>query len=154
MGTEEKPNVVERAGERDSPVETRRKVLRQLRVGETFRSSMSCEIDEEVELEYGRRVHSLEAFVLAEKLAADRYSEFVEFRTPKTTWQMFKHMHATSRWFVWFVRRRPVEFKKTHIELMVEVKRYVSYPEADVAIHNLGRPVIWEHVTTDLSRSE
>lgn len=135
-------------------VSSNKKKLEPLRVGETFRSKLTTEVDPFIELEYNRRVHRIESFVLAEKLAEDAYSNFVTLMMPKTVWEHFKASHGASWWLGWLVRRRPVQYTKFTTELIVKVKRYASYPEADIALPGLGRPVRWEMVETEVNKKE
>lgn len=125
-----------------------------LRVGDTFRSQITTETDPFVEFEFNRRVHRLESFVLAEKLAEDEYKDHVELMLPSSVWQHFKANHAASWWLGWLVRRRTVQYTTIRHELVVKVKRYASYPEANVPIERLGRPIPWEMVELDRTKTE
>ena len=137
MGTEE-----------DAEFVGSRKVVEKLRVGYTFRALMTAEVDRFIEAEYNTAVHRLESFILAEKLAEDEYTDHVTTAVPSSTWQYFKATHAESWWFGWFVNRHPVDYHVTYHDLITKVKRYATYPEADIALPGLGRPVIWEQVDT------
>jgi hypothetical protein len=83
----------------------------------------------------------IEQFVVAEKLAADRYHTMVGWKQPATTWDMYKHTHADSWWLGWLVRRRPARCKQYSQLATIEVERYAAYPDATVEFPHLGKPV-------------
>lgn len=129
----------------DKKILTDQLVRHQWRVGSTVRDSLSYTntiyadmIDEEV--------HRLEARILSEHLADDVYEESISYGLPSSTWQMFKLVHAAAWWMRWFVERWPVKKDlKTHT-VAVQVGRYVNYPEAHVAVRDLGHPYIYEEM--------
>lgn len=122
------------------------KVLRQHRVGHSFVSSMTEEVDKLAQLERGKQVHRLEAYVLQEHLADDIYVDSTKYTTPATWWDHFKETFQTSWWLGWLVKRRPAKYDHHVVHCGVQVERYASYPEADVAVPQLGRPVPFENV--------
>lgn len=119
--------------------------LEKLRVGETFRSSLSYERDLVTLCDFEQVVHRFEGQLLAEKLAEDVYEAHAVSEWPKSTWQMFKFSNKHRWWMRRFVKKHPVEMYKDRHTLHVGVKRYLAYPEASVTIRNplnpfLGRP--------------
>lgn len=130
-----------------------RKVLQQKKVGSSFvidvkemeqlipgdrQSAMDYELD--------RRRYALEAYVLTDKLADDVYTNTKRYSTPKTWWDMFKMTYEFTWWLGWLVEKFPVKYEYHDFSVGVEVERYAHYPEADIALPNLGRPVFYEEV--------
>jgi hypothetical protein len=122
----------------------RKQVSTHWRTGPNFRDSI--EYHEMMDLAVDEHIHRLEAMVLSEHLADDYYDRTLDLDTPKSTWQMFKMLHATSWWLGWLVNRWPVKYNTTHHRCVVKVGRYVNYPEAHVPIRNLGHPYLYEDV--------
>lgn len=116
-----------------------RRTLESRRVGFTLRQSLTYETDVDIP---GELAHRLSAYVLSDHIAADTYTRTVQW--PATTWQMFKSTHEESWWLSWLVRRRPVQMVTKRVE--VTVNRFLTYPEASLAVRDLGRPFIYEEV--------
>jgi hypothetical protein len=129
---------------RDDVFQAEQKMLRQYRVGHSFRSMMHTDVD--LDVDRGQQVHRLESFVLQEHLADDVYIDMHPYTVPKTWWDMFKLTFASTWWLGWLVKRRPAQFDRHVVKSAVKVERYASYPEADVAIPQLGRPLPFESV--------
>lgn len=85
-------------------------------------------------------------YVLAEKLATDRYYAETSFDIPASTWQMLKAKRQWTWGWRWLVRRYPVVYNTIEKRVAIKVERYASYPEADVVINKLGRPIPYERV--------
>lgn len=125
-----------------------KKDLTAMRVSDSFtvsgsflRDAMSVEIAEDYILEeIGRHTVLLESYVLQEHLAQTYHSGAVEFLSPQTTWQMFKHTNREKWWLRWLVERRPVVYEVERKNVTVQVKHSYIYPEANVSFPNLGRP--------------
>lgn len=120
--------------------------LEQTKLGATIVQSLEYEVHEDNWFQRAL-LHRLEAYALSEHLVTDRYVGERMFRTPATSWQMFKWEHAESWWLGWLVRRRPVRFSEQPHHVVVEVERKALYPQANIAVPNLGRPVIIERLT-------
>ena len=86
----------------------------------------------------------IEKMVVAEKLAEDIYHATANYDTPKTTWDMFKHVHGDSWWLRWLAQRRPARYIHNHQYVGVKVHRYHAYPDATIEFPNLGKPVRYE----------
>ena len=123
------------------------KTLEMHRVGSSFRQTFDVELDEFIGLEFNERVWDMSAMVLREHLATDIYRDRTYSYWPSSTWQMFKRTHEKAWWMRWFVKRYPVDEVNDVQEVGIEVKRYASYPEADIPIHRLGRPIPYESIT-------
>jgi len=128
----------------ESVYQAEQKKLRQMRVGSSFVSSMREEVDPYVQLEKDRQVHRLEAMVLQEHLADDHYEEILVVTQPKTWWDHFKIDHLDSWWGRWLNTHFPSEYNSENHLVRVKIERYASYPEADVAVPQLGRPIPFE----------
>ena len=126
------------------PHETQRKTLERMKVGASIRQSMRVDVSEDVLR--GELEHRLSAYVLADHLASDTFTAYTSSEWPDSTWQMFKSRHAGSWWLGWLVRRRPTRLHTERQSVAVEVKRYLAYPEANLDLPELGRPVIFEQV--------
>jgi len=129
---------------RDDVFQAEQKTLRQYRVGHSFRSKMHTEVD--LDLERDEQIHRLESFVLQEHLADDIYIDAHPYTTPKTWWDMFKLTFAATWWLGWLVKRRPAQFERHVVKSAVKVERYASYPEANIDVPQLGRPIPFESV--------
>jgi len=127
-----------------------KKLLELKRVGYSWRTGQnlrdSLRYEESLNGDLSEMIHRLEGYVLSEHLADDYYDRTLDLDTPKSTWQMFKMLHATSWWLGWLVNRWPVKYNTSHHRCVVKVGRYVNYPEAHVPIRNLGHPFIYEDV--------
>jgi len=121
---------------------TARKVLEQRQVGATVRQSMRFETREDHL--HGELERRISAYVLTDHVADDTFTAVTRAEWPASTWQMFKHRHVASWWLGWLVRRRPVRMQVEVQHVEVEVSRYLGYPEADLRLPELGRPVIFE----------
>jgi len=130
-----------------------KKVLEAMRVGSSFviDTKLHDELtpgDRQAAMDYelGRRRVSLEAYVLSDKLADDTYTDTKRYSTPKTWWDMFKMTYQLTWWLGWFVEKFPVKYDYHDFSVGVQVERYAQYPEADIALPSLGRPVKYERI--------
>ena len=130
----------------DAVYQAHQKKLQPHRVGSSFMTSMSEEVDQYTHLEKDRQVHRLEAFVLREHLADDFYEEVLVVTQPKTWWDHFKIDFQHTWWGRFLYNHFPPEFTHDNHMVRVKVERYASYPEADVAIPQLGRPIPFEQL--------
>jgi hypothetical protein len=100
---------------------------------------------------WGRLVHQLKAYVLAEHLPPEREvaEKTYRFWVPASPWQQFKLAHAERWWLRWLTRRRPARQVEHvfHASLVVDLKRYHTFPKARITHDEmLGRSVnvaIW-----------
>jgi hypothetical protein len=130
---------------RDNPVVTEKKTLQPLRVGNSF--FVDTEIDDShvLALEMGRRRVQMEAYVLQEHLADDYYDgQSDEYAFPKTWWDHFKETYGDRWWLRWWYKRHGAQYDHKSFPVRVKVERYANYPEADITIPRLGRPVPYE----------
>lgn len=118
------------------------KILNPLRIGHTIRAS--AEIEMEHDIMFHEMVYRLEATVLQDTLVEDIYDHTVYYRYPETTWQMFKSRHQNSWWMRRFVAKYPVRMKKEYETVKLAVERSYIYPESDMVLQQLGRPVKFE----------
>lgn len=132
---------------------TDKKVLEPMRVGRTFaiETKLLDELtpgDRQAAMDYElqRQRVALEVYVLSEKLAEDVYTDKKSYSTPKTWWDMFKVTYAMTWWLGWLVRRWPAEFDYHWFEVGVRIERYAQYPEANISLPDLGRPVRYERM--------
>lgn len=119
-----------------------RKVLERRKVGVTVWQSAHASVEEDMirdELQ-----HRLEAYLLTDHVANDEFTASTQAQWPDSTWQMFKSRHAESWWLRWLVDRYPVRMHIERQQVVVRVERYLGYPEANLALPELGRPVIFE----------
>lgn len=137
----------------ETEIHTETKTLEAMRVGSSFvidvkhmdrltpgdrQSAMDFELD--------RQRVSLEAYVLSDKLADDTYTQTKRYSTPKTWWDMFKLTYQLTWWLGWFVDKFPVKYEYHDFSVGVQVERFAQYPEADIALPSLGRPVKYERM--------
>jgi hypothetical protein len=118
------------------------RVSHQWRTGPSFQQTINYE--EVLRTDFDDRLHILEGYVLSEHLADDYYEDTFYYDVPKSTWQMFKFIHAASWWLGWFVSRWPVKNNTKSLKTAVQVGRYVNYPEAHIPIKDLGHPYLFE----------
>lgn len=138
----------------ETGLHTEQKKLEQLRVGTSFVINVR-ELDAlepgnrraAMDYELGRKRVELESYVLGEKLAEDTYTDKKSYSTPKTWWDMFKVTYAMTWWLGWLVRRWPAKFEYHWFSVGVTVERFANYPEADIPLPSLGRPVPYERIT-------
>lgn len=137
----------------DRPIITERRVFDKVRVGYTFRESLEFNSELRVDPETFQKelYHSVEGFVLEEKLAKEVYRDTAYNQIPTSSWQMFKDEHQDSWWLGWLVRRRPVLCREQRFDLEVRIDRRNRYPEANVTTTPLGRPYIFDTVDTSLN---
>ena len=128
----------------DRPLVVETKTLQQLRVGSSFRIRTELINDDALAFEMKAQGVKLEAFVLQEHLADDHYEEILEVTQPKTWWDHFKIDHLDSWWGRWLNTHFPPEYDSQLHLVRVKVERYANYPEADIEIPGLGRPVPYE----------
>lgn len=133
---------------------TEKKTLEPMRVGSTFAVDVKL-MDEltpgdrqaAMDYELERQRVELSAYVLREHLAEDTYTDSKMYSIHATWWDMLKDTYANTWWLGWLVKRRPANFEYHNIKVGVRVDRYASYPEADIALPSLGRPVPYECIT-------
>lgn len=99
----------------------------------------------------GQLIHSLEAYVctnhrvVASKTVTLR--ETVQFSFPTTWWDHFRSTH-----WRWTRRRWPVGYTNHTREVQkteqVDLHSDLLYPQADLPIERLGRPIIFEHYSS------
>lgn len=82
-------------------------------------------------------ITTLEADVLAHKVDQQQVKRHVS--VPESWWQHLKQDHAPA----WFLKRRPV--KNERQEVVVTVKKWATFPEANFYPPDLGSPVykVW-----------
>lgn len=133
---------------------TEKKVLEPMRVGSSF--AIETKLMDELtpgdrqaamDFELKRQRVRLETHILSEKLAEETYTDKKSYSTPKTWWDMFKMTYAMTWWLGWLVRKWPAEFDYHWFEVGVNVERFVQYPESDLPVPSLGRPIPYERVT-------
>lgn len=137
----------------ETGLHTEKKTLEPLKVGSSFVIDVKAEEaltpgdrQAAMDFELGRRRVELEAYVLTEHLAEDKYVEHGSYSVAKTWWDLFKLTYQYTWWLSWLVNKFPVKFEHHKIDIGVEVERFATYPEADLPIPNLGRPVPYERV--------
>jgi hypothetical protein len=85
--------------------------------------------------EYDHFLYALDAMITTKSLPQEAVTatKHVEFSSPATWWQHWKHDHRESWWAGWFVRWRGVRMKETVAvaELEVGVERFYTFPEFD-----------------------
>lgn len=82
--------------------------------------------------------------VLAKTLATETTSVQVDFESPASTWQMFKHSHREGRWLGWMARRWGVRMATQTKSKAVEVKTRAAFPDCDMVFpKSLGNPVLY-----------
>lgn len=127
---------------KDDEVIPTKRILERLRMYRKMQIPGDMMVYLDFDVDFNNWRLSFEKDLLADRVAEDSYTKTVAFIRPKTTWQMFKHTHAGSWWLAWLVSRRPVEYEQTSVDVTVEVKRYLTYP--DMAIEEYGRHFIYE----------
>lgn len=89
--------------------------------------------------------HEVSTYVLAERLPPEHVvdEKRLEVRYPDGWWEMFRHTYGDRWWMRWHVARRPVRWhaEVRHARLKVDLRRFWTFPQASIAIPELGRPV-------------
>lgn len=97
-------------------------------VGSSLADSM--ELRKQIMMEVEGMVYSLEASVLASKIADDKYKAHFYYKVPATWFQHLKKTHAPR----WFKQRYPIQYTDKKMTKTVHFKRYETYPQANIAI--------------------
>lgn len=125
----------------------RLKFAYQTRIGPSVRQSMTLEAVEDVVTR--QLIARLSAEVLADKLVGDTIATTYSVRQPATWFDWLKQ----DVWYTdldndrimrWVERKWPVKYKTVTYHVSVKFDRYALYPEARIALPELGRPVIFE----------
>lgn len=127
----------------------REHVLEHLKVGARYVTDRAVLEDHPDYIAYAHEgvVTSLTSYVLADHIASDTYTAREMFEAPRSTWQMFKRTHAESWWLGWLVRWHPVENATETRLVSVQVKRYLTYPDAAIRTPSLGPYRVLEQVS-------
>lgn len=124
--------------------EAERKTLRQLRVGSSFMVKTEIDDSSALAFEMDARKINLEAYVLQEHLADEYFEETVHVRSPYSWWDMLVNTKRETWWGKWLHKWYTVKFFDEFYPVKVKVERFANYPEADIAVPSLGRPVPYE----------
>lgn len=139
---------------RETGLHTEQRTLEAMRVGTTF--AIETKLMDELspgdrqaamDFELNRQRVKMEAYVLSDRLSDEEYFDTKRYSTPKTWWDMFKDTYALTWWLAWFVSRRPAQFNHHNFSVGVRVERFAQYPEANISLPGLGRPVRYERIT-------
>jgi hypothetical protein len=107
-------------------------------VGATLASTAELAVYRDPSSFYDQLTHRLTAYVLADHLVSDTYTTTVEVpvEEPTSWFQLFKREHLPTIARRWPVKTRTVVHRR---EVTVAFDRYATYPEASIAIPELGR---------------
>jgi hypothetical protein len=118
-------------------------------VGATLASTAELAVYRDPSSFYDHLVHKLTAYVLADHLVSDTYETRVRvpFEVPASWWQHFKRDHLPTIAKRWPVKTRTIA---TWRDVTVTFDRYATYPEATIALPELGRHRYVEMVSHSL----
>lgn len=137
------------------------KALHQARLGASVTSSLQFRTQEPQweQVVADQLLHHLEAYVLTDHLVSEtqdvHFTKTVVFEAPETWWDQFKadQQDATSPLWRWVARRWPARYHR-HKATVSETKRVTmrrehQYPQANIAIPDLGKPILVEYFTEE-----
>lgn len=105
-----------------------RKLGSTTRLGATVLESIN--IQQMQDVAYRDMLLSLEAQVLSDKIADDKYTAYFYWKEPLNWFEHWKKDHAPR----WMKQRWPVQHKERKAKRVVKFTRWAQYPKANVAL--------------------
>lgn len=116
-------------------------------LGEFAKSSYRVDTDYDVDFAMMRL--RLETTILKEPLGRESITRTGEIQVPATWWQHYKETMSDDIVARWIRRRWPVQYKIERKTFHFIVEHAAIYPEANIAMPALGRPIPY-HVLKEI----